>query len=79
LAEGFTLHIAPTTTNYEKLFNLTKAHLGLISQILLENCENKVLAGDYIRKLSIVLLFRISFRMAKKIGGQRRNYITKLA
>jgi hypothetical protein len=38
-----------------------------------------MLAGNYIRKLLIVLLFRISFRMAKKFGGRRRNYITKLA
>jgi hypothetical protein len=38
-----------------------------------------MLTGNYIRKLLIVLLFRISFRMAKKFGGRRRNYITKLA
>jgi hypothetical protein len=41
LAEGFTLHIAPTTTNYEKLFNLTKAHLGLISQILFKKLRKQ--------------------------------------
>jgi hypothetical protein len=69
LAEGFTLHIAPTTTNYEKLFNLTKAHLGLISQLCfefhLEWRKKLVGGGGIISQSSLESLLHILLETAK--------------